>query len=69
LGLGLAPGSYRWVKEADRRRFAIEATYRRMGRARIRTSTRDPLLRLLDVAVALLSPALVKPRTLCEERT
>jgi putative transposase len=54
FGGGLVPGSYRRVKETYRRRFAIEATYRQLGQARIRTSTRDPLLRLLDVAVALL---------------
>ena len=53
-GGGLRPGSYRWVKETYRSRFAIEATYRQLGQARIRTSTRDPLLRLLYVAVALI---------------
>jgi hypothetical protein len=53
-GGGLKPGSYRWVKETYRSRFAIETTYRQLGQARIRTSTRDPLLRLLYVAVALL---------------
>lgn len=53
-GGGLQPGSYRWVKETYRRRFAIETTYRQLGQARIRTSTRDPLLRFLYVAVALI---------------
>jgi hypothetical protein len=53
-GGGLKPGSYRWVKETYRSRFAIETTYRQLGQARIRTSTRDPLLRLLYVAVALI---------------
>ncbi len=53
-GGGLTPGSYRWVKETYRTRFAIETTYRQLGQARIRTSTRDPLLRFLYVAVALL---------------
>ena len=53
-GGGLKPGSYRWVKETYRSRFAIEATYRQLGQARIRTSTRDPLLRLLYVGVALI---------------
>jgi hypothetical protein len=53
-GGGLNPGSYQWVKETYRRRFAIETTYRQLGQARIRTSTRDPLLRLLYVAVALI---------------
>jgi putative transposase len=53
-GGGLRPGSYRWVKATYRSRFAIETTYRQLGQARIRTSTRDPLLRLLYVAVALL---------------
>jgi putative transposase len=53
-GGDLRPPSYRWVKETYRSRFAIETTYRQLGQARIRTSTRDPLLRLLYVAVALL---------------
>ena len=53
-GGGLRPSSYRWVKETYRSRFAIETTYRQMQQARIRTSTRDPLLRFLYVAVALI---------------
>jgi Transposase DDE domain len=53
-GGGLRPGSHRWVKETYRRRFAIETTYRQLQQARIRTSTRDPLLRFLYVAVALI---------------
>jgi hypothetical protein len=53
-GGGLRPSSYQWVKETYRSRFAIEATYRQLGQARIRTCTRDPLLRLLYVAVALI---------------
>jgi putative transposase len=53
-GGGLQPSSYRWVKETYRSRFAIETTYRQLGQARIRTCTRDPLLRLLYVAVALI---------------
>jgi Transposase DDE domain len=42
------------VREAYRKRFGIEASYRQLGQARIRTSTRDPLLRLFFVGVALL---------------
>jgi hypothetical protein len=53
-GGGLKPGSYDWVKETYRSRFAIETTYRQLKQARIRTCTRDPLLRLLYVAVALI---------------
>ena len=53
-GGGLRPGSYQWVKETYRTRFAIETTYRQLQQARIRTSTRDPLLRFLYVAVALI---------------
>jgi hypothetical protein len=53
-GGGLKPGSYRWVKETYRSRFAIETTYRQLQEARIKTCTRDPLLRLLYVAVALI---------------
>jgi putative transposase len=53
-GGGLVPASYQWVKETYRSRFAIETTYRQLGQARIRTSTRDPLLRFFYVAVALI---------------
>jgi hypothetical protein len=52
-GGGLKPGSYQWVKETYRSRFAIETTYRQLQQARIRTSTREPLLRLLYVGLAL----------------
>jgi putative transposase len=54
FGAGLCPGSYTWVKETYRSRFAIETSYRQMNQARIRTCRRDPLLRLLYVAVALI---------------
>jgi hypothetical protein len=53
-GGGLQPGSYPWVQETYRQRFGIESSYRQLEQARIRTSTRDPLLRLLYVGVALL---------------
>jgi hypothetical protein len=36
-----------------RSRFGIEASYRQLGQARIRTSTRDPILRLFFVGLAL----------------
>jgi Transposase DDE domain len=51
---GLAPSSYQWVFETYRTRFGIETTYRQLREARIRTCTRDPLLRLLYVGIALL---------------
>jgi putative transposase len=54
FGGPLQPSSYQWVKEAYRSRFAIETSYRQLHQARIRTCTRDPSLRLLYVAVALL---------------
>lgn len=50
---GLKPSSYQWVKETYRTRFAIETSYRQLHQARIRTCTRDPLLRFLYVAIAL----------------
>jgi putative transposase len=50
---GLTPVSFDWVRQTYRLRFAIETTYRQMHQARIRTSTRDPVLRLLYVGVAL----------------
>jgi hypothetical protein len=43
-----------WFRETYRTRFAIETTYRQMNQARIRTSTRNPLLRLLFVGLALI---------------
>ena len=52
-GGGLRPTSYRWVQQTYRSRFGIETSYRQMHQARIRTCTRDPLLRLLYVGIAL----------------
>jgi putative transposase len=51
---GLEPSSYRWLYETYRLRFGIETTYRPLHQARIRTCTRNPLLRLLDVGIALI---------------
>jgi putative transposase len=51
---GFQPSSPRWLREAYRRRFAIESSYRQANQARIYTSTRDPLRRFLFVAIALI---------------
>lgn len=51
---GLRPSSTSWVYQTYRLRFGIETSYRQMNEARIRTSTRKPLLRLLFVGLALL---------------
>ena len=53
-GGGLQPSSFRWVQQTYRSRFAIETSYRQLHQARIRTCTRDPLLRLLYVGIALI---------------
>jgi Transposase DDE domain len=53
FGGRLRPSSYQWVKETYRSRFGIETSYRQLNQGRIRTCTRDPLLRLLYVGVAL----------------
>jgi putative transposase len=50
---GLKPSSFDWVRRTYRLRFAIETTYRQLHQARIRTTTRDPVRRLLDVGIAL----------------
>lgn len=42
------------VRAVYRRRFGIETSYRQMNRARIRTTTRRPTLRLLFIGAALL---------------
>jgi hypothetical protein len=41
------------IRELYRKRFGIEASYRQMNEARIKTCTRDPSLRLLFVGIAL----------------
>lgn len=51
---GHQPSSYAWVRETYRLRFGIESSYRQLHQARIRTTTRDPVLRLLFVGVALI---------------
>jgi putative transposase len=50
---GLGTGDTRWVRETYRQRFGIESSYRQLHEARIRTTTRSPLLRLLFVGMAL----------------
>jgi hypothetical protein len=51
---GLRPSSPTWISETYRRRFAIETTYRQLHQARLRTATRNPLLRLFYVGIALI---------------
>jgi DDE family transposase len=51
---GLHPGSHQWVYQTYRRRFGIETSYRQLNQARIRTTSRRPLLRLLFVGLSLL---------------
>lgn len=51
---GISPkASIRWVVETYRRRFGIESSYRQLNQGRLRTSTREPRLRLLYVGLAL----------------
>jgi hypothetical protein len=49
----MRPTSTRWVRETYRKRFAIETSYRQMHQGRARTCTRNPLVRLLLVGIAL----------------
>ena len=42
-----------WIREVYRTRFGIEASYRQVHQAKIKTSSRNPILRLLFVGVAL----------------
>jgi len=51
---GFQPGSTRWVRETYRTRFGIETSYRQMNEGRIRTCTRNPLLRLFFFALAMI---------------
>jgi hypothetical protein len=45
--------TWREIREIYRKRFGIEATYRQMNEARIKTCARDPRVRLLFVGIAL----------------
>jgi Transposase DDE domain len=49
----LEPTSTQWVRETYRKRFAIETSYRQLHQGRARTCTRNPLVRLLLVGIAL----------------
>lgn len=51
---GFTPHSTRWLADTYRSRFGIETSYRQMNQARIRTCTRNPQVRFLYVAIALL---------------
>jgi putative transposase len=51
---GFQPPNCRWTREEYRRRFSIETSYRQMNQGRIRTCTRNPVLRILLVAIALI---------------
>lgn len=51
---GFAPSSPHWVRETYRLRFGIETSYRQANQARIRTCTRNPLLRLFYFGFALI---------------
>jgi putative transposase len=46
--------SLNWVKETYRKRFGIESSYRQLNQAKIKTCTRNPALRLLFYAIALI---------------
>ncbi len=50
---GFEASSTKWLRETYRKRFAIETSYRQMHQGRARTCTRNPLVRLLLVGVAL----------------
>jgi putative transposase len=50
---GFRPMNGDWVRKTYRLRFGIESSYRQMNQARIYTCTRNPLLRLFYVGVAL----------------
>lgn len=51
---GFCPPSPAWAREQYRKRFGIEASYRQLNQGRARTCCRNPRIRLLLVALALL---------------
>lgn len=51
---GFQPTSTRWVADTYRLRFGIETSYRQLREARIKTCTRNPVIRFFFVFLALL---------------
>jgi len=51
---GVTPRPLGWIRQTYRGCFGIESSYRQVHQARIRTSSRNPALRLLFVGVALI---------------
>ena len=51
---GIRPKTTQWLFQVYRDRFGIETSYRQLGEACIKTTTRNPTLRLLLVGIALL---------------
>ncbi len=51
---GIQPKTTHWVYQVYRLRFGIETSYRQLNEARIKTTTRNPQLRLLFIGIALL---------------
>src|SRR5207247_9704555 len=51
---GLAPSSGQWVYETYHLRLGIDASYRQLRQARLRTSKRAPLLRLRHACLPLI---------------
>jgi putative transposase len=51
---GIRPKTTQWLFQVYRDRFGIETSYRQRGEACIKTTTRNPTLRLLFVGIALL---------------
>lgn len=51
---GIKPRSSRWVKDTYRSRFGIETSYRQLNEARIKTCTRNPVVRFFYIALALI---------------
>lgn len=51
---GIRRAAPAWIRETYRRRFGIESSYRQMNQGRIRTCSRNPVLRLLFVGIALI---------------
>jgi putative transposase len=51
---GIKPRSTRWMKDTYRSRFGIETSYRQLNEARIKTCTRNPVVRFFYIALALI---------------
>jgi len=54
VGFLIKPHSLDWIRQTYRQRFGIESSYRQLNQAKIKTTTKNPVLRFLFYSIALI---------------